>query len=323
VSQNVFFMKRRSSVSIHRWSSQLFSMSSLTAEAERLSRSAGSHPSAAFVVALPFLFPFATCPSVNVWQLLVSWSCAALFLALGCFAAPLRRILVWFAVVSAALLLSAANAYFKLAAFVAVLIVGVAACAGAALISGQLDGRRAFAAGLLLAGLVSAVLGLTQYYGFAEHLQPLTTAPDIGQAYGYLRQRNQFATLLNMALIALLWLYASTVDRRWWLAMLGAGCLLLVGQAASTSRPGILQLTIGAELGCYMARRERRHRLERPSTRAADPSFRLPPPWLLLSLIPLYFAIGWLLPHLTGGGVEGIAERLREGAPPGHSRLVL
>ena len=63
--------------------------------------------------------------------------------------------------------------------------------------------------GLFAAGLVSAVLGLLQYYGLAEPLAPWTTSPEPGQAYGNLRQRNQFATLISMALIAALWLHAA------------------------------------------------------------------------------------------------------------------
>ena len=58
-------------------------MSSLTAPAERIPSPAGIQTSNALFVALPFLFPFAAGPSVNIWQLLASWSCAALFLAFG------------------------------------------------------------------------------------------------------------------------------------------------------------------------------------------------------------------------------------------------
>ena len=234
---------------------------------------------------------------------------------------------VWLSVVGAMLLFSVADTDFKLMAFAAVLVLGVVTFAGAGIARGPGSAHRAFAAGLLAAGLISALLGLIQYYGFAEHLEPLTTAPELGQAYGNLRQRNQFATLLNMALVALLWLYASTFDRGWRRALSGAGLLLLVGQAASTSRTGVLQLAVIAGLAVFMARRERGERRREPrahaSTTASEFGFRLPPPWLLLCLIPLYFAIGWMLPHLAGGGVEGIAQRLREGAPPGHSRLVL
>jgi hypothetical protein len=49
----------------------------------------------------------------------------------------------------------------------------------------------------------------------------------------------------------------------------------------------------------------------------------LPAPLALLSLIPLYFAAAWVLPQLVGGGTESMAQRLSEGAPAGHSRLIL
>ncbi len=98
------------------------------------------------------------------------------------------------------------------------------------------------ATGILAAGLVSAVLGLLQYYGLAEPLVPWTTTPALGQAYGNLRQRNQFATLISMALVAALWIHAtqpSVQIRRW---LVAAALLLLVAAAASTSRTGLLQL---------------------------------------------------------------------------------
>jgi O-antigen ligase len=274
----------------------------------------------AVLISVPFLFPLAAGPSVNAWQLLAAWFCAALVSALNPIRRPARALAVWLGLTGA--LLAAghpSSAGIWLTTCIAVAMVAVMASVGAGFADCPAP-RFAFAIGLLAAGLISALLGLAQYYGLAEHLEPLTTAPDIGQAYGNLRQRNQFATLLNMALIALLWLYGSTIDQRWRSVLTASAVLLLVGQAASTSRTGLLQLIVIASFGFYMAHRERR-----PSraSRAGREAFRLPQPWLLLSLIPLYFLIGWLLPHLTGGGVEGIAQRLREGAPPGHSRLVL
>ncbi|RYH71108.1 MAG: polymerase [Alcaligenaceae bacterium] len=167
---------------------------------------------------------------------------------------------------------------------------------------------KALALGLLTAGLVSAVLGLLQYYGFAEPLVPWTTAPALGQAYGNLRQRNQFATLISMATVALLWLYVTTGStQRRRLLLLAALPLLLVAQAAATSRTGLLELLGTVGIAAWMARHDR----------------RLPPWWLLCLCVPFYFLAGWLLPQLTGGGVDEMVVRLREGAPIGHSRLLL
>lgn len=53
---------------------------------------------------------------------------------------------------------------------------------------------------------------------------------------------------------------------------------------------------------------------------------RLPPPAVLLAAIPFYFAAVWVLPQLVAGdsgAVEGMLQRLREGAPVGHSRALL
>ncbi len=114
----------------------------------------------------------------------------------------------------------------------------MAACAGAGLARAGSNQHSALAWGLFTAGLVSAVLGLLQYYGLAAPLAPWTTSPEPGQAYGNLRQRNQFATLISMALIAALWLHASrgTTPAR---CIAGAGLLLVLAAAASTSRTGL------------------------------------------------------------------------------------
>jgi len=200
-------------------------------------------------------------------------------------------------------------------------VVAVAALVGARM-SSAVEGAAALAWGILAAGLVSAVLGLLQYYGLAEPLVPWTTSPALGQAYGNLRQRNQFATLISMACVAALWLHAthpSTRARRW---LTAAALLLLVAAAASTSRTGLLQLLSIVGVASFIARRERRGwRAE-----GAAAVLRLPSPPCLLATIPLYFVIAWALPQLVaggGGGVEGMLQRLQTGAPDDHGRLIL
>ncbi|CAN5804037.1 hypothetical protein BH11PSE13_BH11PSE13_15750 [soil metagenome] len=284
----------------------------------------------AFLVAWPFLFPFVAGPSTGVWQLLASWSCAVsmamVALTRGPLKLPAASLSVWF-VLTAALTAVGSGVLPQpmVSAVLAIAVAGLAACTGAALASEASDAsgtsdtsleQRWLANGLLVAGLVSALLGLLQYYGLAAPLSPWTTAPDVGQAYGNLRQRNQFASLINIALIAALWLYATRMRRQQRGLLQAAAVFLIVAQAAATSRTGLLQLICIAGVCAFIARRERQRR-------PADPSFSLPHPHLLLALIPLYFAAGWLLPHLAGSGVEGMGERLREGAPPGHSRLLL
>jgi len=57
----------------------------------------------------------------------------------------------------------------------------------------------------LVAACASAVLGLLQYFDISRDWAPWVNQPGLGQAYGNLRQRNQFATLCSMGLAALWW----------------------------------------------------------------------------------------------------------------------
>ncbi len=272
----------------------------------------------AALIALPFLFPFASGPSANVWQQVAAWTCAALLLLAQPAALPGRGILGWLTVVGGAILLGrVSGSVLDLDAAAAVAVVVAMAFVGAALARAPVS-QAALACGLLAAGLFSAVLGLLQYYGLAAPLVPWTTTPDLGQAYGNLRQRNQFATLISMALIAALWLHGNS-GRRARLALIPATALLLLALAASTSRTGLLQLLLISGISAWLAWRERRPYQGKEGSTSA----RLPPPWSLLALIPAYFAAAWLLPLLAGSGVEGMMHRLRDGAPAAHSRLLL
>ena len=63
------------------------------------------------------------------------------------------------------------------------------------------------AAGWVGAAVISALIGLVQYFGLAPDLSPWINQPQAGEAYANLRQRNQFATLTSIGLTALLgWL---------------------------------------------------------------------------------------------------------------------
>lgn len=278
----------------------------------------------AALIALPFLFPFVAGPSTSALQLLFSWGCAAfLVLLTGRGGSPVkldRALLAWLGVFAFAVVFCRSSIpVTRLVALGAVAVVTASAVVGARM--AVASNGRALAWSLLIAGLVSAVLGLLQYYGLAQPLVPWTTAPDIGQAYGNLRQRNQFATLISMALVAALWIHAAQPSariRRW----LGAAALLLlVAAAASTSRTGLVQLLLIVGVAALIARRERRGvSLSRGRDGAR---FSLPPPLVLLAMVPVYFAIAWVLPQLAAGEVEGMMRRLQEGAPGDHTRLIL
>ena len=111
-----------------------------------------------------------------------------------------------------------------------------------------------FAWALVMAGLASSAVGLLQYFGLAAALEPWVRQGTYGEAFANLRQRNQFASLTNMALVALVWLavhrrtavaknrLSGLLQTRSELLVLLAAALLAVGNAASSSRTGLMQL---------------------------------------------------------------------------------
>ena len=99
----------------------------------------------------------------------------------------------------------------------------------------------------LFAGLVTSVIGLLQYFGVTAALSPWVSQASLGEAFGNLRQRNQFASLTNMALVALVWLGFGMNGRfagrhRW--AACASACLLAAVSAALSSRNGMIQLVL-------------------------------------------------------------------------------
>ncbi|MBC5763640.1 PglL family O-oligosaccharyltransferase [Ramlibacter albus] len=87
-----------------------------------------------------------------------------------------------------------------------------------------------------VAALVSAVIGLAQWFGVAPDVAGISTA-QVGEAYGNLRQRNQFATLMSLGLAALVW--APSMPKA---PTYAAAALLAVASVASSSRTGLLQV---------------------------------------------------------------------------------
>jgi O-antigen ligase len=154
--------------------------------------------------------------------------------------------------------------------------------------------------GWLTAAGISATIGLLQYAGLTQNLAPWVMPAGLGEAYGNLRQRNQFATLTTMGLAAALWLaglHGRMSTGRWvWLAVVAA--LLAAGNAASASRTGLLQLLLLAGLfGLWgLWRMPQLH-------------------WLLAIALLVYVGASLTLPAMieqTATG-HGIWERLRQG----------
>jgi O-antigen ligase len=161
----------------------------------------------------------------------------------------------------------------------------------------------------LFAGLLSSAMGLCQYLGAGAAFSPWMNQTGLGEAFANLRQRNQFASLTNIALAALLWLgmKGGFAGRRQWLAWVAAG-LLAAGNAASSSRTGLLQLFLLCALSWAWG------------------GWRQP--WVrrvLLAAVLAYALAVLALPWLAGFELpgHGVLARLRAGDAVCASRLTL
>jgi O-antigen ligase len=183
------------------------------------------------------------------------------------------------------------------------------------------DWVRAIAASWMVAAGLSAVIGLLQYFGETGWLGVWANHSGPGEAFGNLRQRNQFASLMNVGLAALLWWVAQAspqgAGRPTWQISLALALLLGAGNAASASRTGLLQLLLVAALSLYWQHRARRH--------GASNQARSALPWILLATGLAYVLAAWLLPWLLGldPTQTSALARLRAGDAICSSRLTL
>ena len=167
---------------------------------------------------------------------------------------------------------------------------------------------RGLAWGWLLAGLLSSLIALLQYTGHSAAWAPWVNATPAGEAFANLRQRNQFATLTNMALASLCWVVVLARGDRRRMLHIGFAVLLGVGNAASASRTGLLQL--GLLAGLVVLWGGWRHASVRRVLLAAVLAYGL-----ALVLLPVLIGQS----PLTGGALA----RLQQDAPACTSRLVL
>ncbi|WP_305626971.1 Wzy polymerase domain-containing protein [Rhodoferax sp.] len=232
----------------------------------------------ALLITLPWLNPFSPGPTAAVMPLLFAWACAAgLLLLRASDNTPAAR-QRW-----------------------------VYAVAGA----------------WLTAACLSAMLGLLQYFGASGWLGVWANHTEVGLAYGNLRQRNQFASLMGIGLLALLWWVAQASPPRpgrrpgqFGLALLLA-VLLGAGNAASSSRTGLLQLLVVVAMTLVWQRRARQQEASMPAASAL--------PWVLLAAVLSYAVANWALPWLAGldPSSSGAWARLRAGDSACSSRLTL
>lgn len=128
---------------------------------------------------------------------------------------------------------------------------------------------RVLAHAWLWAALLSSVIGLVQVSGAGEHLAPWVAPTMGGEVYANLGQRNLFASLTQIGLLALIWLAGAgkplgsgtgrsfgPLGRRAAPALLAAA-LLGAGTGISASRTGLLQYLLLLLLWLVVWRRSR------------------------------------------------------------------
>ncbi|MGH8441026.1 MAG: Wzy polymerase domain-containing protein, partial [Pseudomonas sp.] len=266
----------------------------------------------ALALIAPWLLPPQGGPSPSVVPWLFSLACAGVLLGV----LPLsRKRWLWSCWLAAGCL----GAVFVLKGqvtdtLVAVFALGLAGTCAALAASVSTDSRSVFwlATAWLIAGLISAVIGLCQYFGVEQYFLPWMSQSGAGEAFANLRQRNQFATLTNMGLLALLWHAvpaSSDSPKPWaWWAVTAAAVLLSVGNAASSSRTGLVQLSLLVILAWLWGW------LRQPA------GLRV-----LLVAVLTYGVAALTLPMLAGldPATSGILARLHDGGPACASRLTL
>ncbi len=177
----------------------------------------------------------------------------------------------------------------------------------AALAAGAADCQRLLqlvAAAWLAAAVVSTGAALLQYFGVADPLAPWVNQSG-GEAYANLRQRNQFASLTAIGMAAVLWLHGPGLASG---SAIAALAWLAAGNAATTSRTGLLEMLLLGALTCWWG------------------GWRSPHMKLWLMAAGAYVAAALALPALaqalTGVPAASVWGRVGSGDPCG-SRLVL
>ena len=226
-----------------------------------------------FLITLPWLNPFTFGPSPAAAPLLFAWACTLALMSYWRWAQPSPK----------------DKTAFESQVFVVVCAWWVAA-------------------------VLSALIGLLQYFGVAEALVPWVNNTRLGEAFANLRQRNQFATLCNIGFATVMWwMLSGSAQAKRPLSLspagaLGSVVLLQMGNAASASRTGLLQLVLLLALfGLWGAWRQPR-------------ALRV-----LVAAVLAYAVAAVALPVLLGLDLlsSGMLARLHEGDAVCSSRLTM
>ena len=261
---------------------------------------------------IPWLNPVAGGAMTPAIPLITGWFCIAILLLLfpalraGAMAAYLAAFLLTGAVLG--VLLDVSWQLLMLGC----LMIGSAALVGARLaqqdvLDPEQPGSHAVALiawSWLIAGLLSALIGLLQYFQLTAWLGGLVNHAPAGQVYGNLRQRNQYASLMNMALWALWYLWYSGRLQRLWgrseqirprTAGLVALLLMLplaVSMGLTLSRTGMVQMLLTMVLMLWWTwRMPEQGRIGRRRNVML---------WLA-ALALTYLVSSYVLPHWLGG----------------------
>ncbi len=196
----------------------------------------------------------------------------------------------------------------------------------------------------LAAALLSAAIGLLQYMGWEQPFAPWINLTALGETFGNLRQRNQFASLMNIGLAALLWHGAQSAlqatagkaavgsadevrasrNRRG--LLMGAAALLGAANAASASRTGLMQLLVLGVLvtlwGMNVA--GRRHAASRGNVQVHG-GLHLPLRRLVIIALVAYLLASFVLPLAIGltPSLHGVFARMADNSMPCSSRVTL
>ncbi|MEA3395171.1 MAG: Wzy polymerase domain-containing protein [Pseudomonadota bacterium] len=198
-------------------------------------------------------------------------------------------------------------------AYSVISIIGALLAGALLLLVWQENRPQDMATAWLLAALLSVLIGLCQYFRVEQSFQPWMSLSAQGDAFANLRQRNQFATLTNIGMLTVLWwltVHPLTSYRNWkWAGLCLAAIVLAVGNAASASRTGLVQLLVVAGFALYGRRKLQHGQL----------------PVLLLALV-IYAVAAIMLPRLAGyapGGNNSIISRFQDTSLMCTSRLTL